>query len=316
MRFEPEILDSPSGARLAVRVRAPEGEPRGIVQIHHGLSEHAGRYEDFAEFLADRGFAVGAHDHRGHGRTDADDALPGVFAAKDGAGKVTTDALAVETLLRTRFADTPLIVFGHSMGGVIAMNHAMQRDDARQGGPLAGLAIWNSNLDLGPRAGLIRFVLGAEKLFRKKTAPSSWMDALTFSAWGKAVKGGSSRFDWLSRDADAVKAYVDDPLCGRAASISLWEDLLRLNEIGEDEHRLRNLRTDLPIHLATGGEDPATDKGKAVKTLASRLYNARFTDVTMRFDPSGRHETLNDLGKDKAMEDFADWAGRVFTQTG
>lgn len=310
MSFTDETLDSPSGAALRVRTAA-SGEVKGVVQIHHGLSEHGARYARFAEFLTSRGIAVIDHDHRGHGWTTAPDAPDGVFAAKRGAGKVIDDALAVEDHARKAWPDRPLIVFGHSMGGVVAMNHAMARK-----GELAGLAVWNANLALGSRAGLMRAVLGLEGLFKKKTDPATWLDALTFKAWGKQVKGGKTRYDWLSRIPEEVKAYVDDPKCGQPASFSLWSDLIELTEQGEDEHRLRTVRTDLPIHLAAGGDDPATDKGKAMKTLSARLYNARFTYVTMRFDPAGRHETLNDLGYEAAMADFADWAERVFAQAG
>lgn len=311
MSFTGETLTSPTGAALNLRLALPAGSVRGVIQIHHGLAEHCARYGRFAEFLSARGFAVGAHDHRGHGYTTAPDAPPGVFARADGFTRVVEDAMAVEDTLRARCPGAPLIVLGHSMGGVIAMNHATARK-----GELAGLAVWNANLALGSRAGLMRAVLGAEGLLKKKTEPALWLDAITFKAWGKQVKGGQSRYDWLSRIPEEVQAYVDDPKCGAPASLSLWHDLIALTEQGEDEHRLRAMRTDLPIHLAAGGDDPATDKGKAMKTLSARLYNARFTDVTMRFDPAGRHETLNDLGYDAAMGDFADWAERVFGQAG
>lgn len=311
MSFLSEPVASPTGARIALRVLAPDGPVAGVVHIHHGLSEHAGRYAAFAHRLAAQGIAVGAADHRGHGATEAPDASPGLFAAKGGADLVIADALAVEDVLRARFPGRPLIVFGHSMGGVIAMNHALARQ-----GALEGLAVWNANLALGGRGGLMRAVLALESLWRKPSQPSALLEALTFSAWGTAIKGGRTKFDWLSRDPEAVRAYIDDPLCGQPASISLWRDLVALTERGEDEHRLRAMRTDLPIHLAAGGQDPATDHGRAVKTLAARLYNARFSDVTMRFDPAARHETLNDLGKAEAMEDFAHWALRVFGQAG
>lgn len=311
MSFTEETLASPTGAELRVRTRAPSGGVKGVVQIHHGLSEHGARYERFADFLSARGIAVINHDHRGHGWTTAPDAPAGVFAAKNGAERVMQDALAVEDHARAAWPDRPLVVFGHSMGGVIAMNHAMTRK-----GAMAGVAIWNANLALGSRAGLMRFVLGLEGLFKKDTAPATLIDTLTFKAWGKQVKGGESRYDWLSRIPGEVQAYVDDPKCGQPASFSLWRDLIELTERGEDEHRLRTVRTDLPVHLAAGGDDPATDKGKAVKTLSARLYNARFTDVTMRVDPLGRHETLNDEGFETAMDDFARWAERVFAQTG
>ena len=306
MSFTGETLNSPTGARLRLRVSAPDGDVRGVIQIHHGLSEHSARYGRFADYLASRGFAAGAHDHRGHGETTAPDAKPGYFAPSKGWDTVVEDALAVEDALRTRFPGKPVIVFGHSMGGVVAMTHAMARS-----GEIDGLAVWNANMALGGRAGLMRAVLGIETLFKKADAPSTWMDALAFKAWGKQIKTARTAFDWLSRIPEEVDKYVNDPLCGQPATIQLWRDLIDGAERGADEHRLRAMRKDLPIHMAAGGDDPATDKGQAMKTLAARLYNARFTDATMRFDPKGRHETLNDIGYEQAMNDFADWAERA-----
>ena len=306
MSFTGETLNSPTGARLRLRVSAPDGDVRGVVQIHHGLSEHSARYGRFADYLASRGFAAGAHDHRGHGETTAPDAKPGYFAPSKGWDTVVEDALAVEDALGTRFPGKPVIVFGHSMGGVVAMTHAMARS-----GEIDGLAVWNANMALGGRAGLMRAVLGIETLFKRADAPSTWMDALAFKAWGKQVKTARTDFDWLSRLPEEVDQYVNDPLCGQPATIQLWRDLIDGAERGADEHRLRAMRKDLPIHMAAGGDDPATDKGQAMKTLAARLYNARFTDATMRFDPKGRHETLNDIGYEQAMNDFADWAERA-----
>ena len=311
MEFEAETLQSPTGAALSWRALTAEGEARGTVQILHGLSEHSARYERFARYLGGRGFNVVSHDHRGHGATRAEDAPAGVFAEKQGWRRVVEDALAVEDVARERFAGAPHIVFGHSMGGVIAMNHAMERR-----GELAGLAVWNANLALGGRASLMRLVLGVESMFRPATAPSRWMDALSFKAWGAAIKGARTDFDWLSRIPEEVDAYVADPLCGGPASISLWRDFIELAERGADENRLLAMRKALPVHLAAGGQDPATDKGAAMKTLAARLYNGRFTDATMRFDPLGRHETLNDEGYEAAMSDFGDWAEKAAAKAG
>lgn len=307
--FQPEFVESSTGARLALRVMEAQGPAKGIVMIHHGLAEHGGRYERFARYLASRGFHVSAHDHRGHGQTSAPDAPPRVYALKDGWKKVMSDARFVREHMQGRFPGLPVIVFGHSMGGVIAMNQAMDEHAS-----LAGVAVWNANLALGSLAGLMRAVLWLEGFVRKQTEPSLWINALTFEAWGKRIRKARTAYDWLSRIPDEVDAYIADPMCGWPASRVLWRDFVNGFERGEDGARLEAMARDLPFHLAGGGADPATNNGKAVKTLAARLYNNRFTRVTMRHDPKARHENLHDLGYEQAMSDFAAWAERIIAE--
>lgn len=309
--FAINFLMSPTGAHLAARIKEAAGEPRGIVMIHHGLAEHAGRYARFAQFLSGRGFHVCAHDHRGHGRTEAQDAPRGVFSL-DGRGwdRLMQDAVFLRGYMNERFGDLPTIVFGHSMGGVVAMNHAEEEHER-----LAGVAVWNSNLALGSLTGVMRAVLRLEGLFKKKTEVSTWLNALTFDQFGKQIKKRRTDKDWLSRIPEEVDAYIADPDAGWRPTISLWRDLITGFERAEDASRIERMRHDLPIHLAGGGADPATDNGKAVRKFAERLKAERFTDLTLRIDPKGRHETLNDLGNEAAMDDFADWADRVCEQS-
>src|SRR4051812_9190429 len=110
MQFEDRIsLASPTGATLCLRHRPADCEAKAIVQLCHGLSEHAGRYASFATFLAARGYHVYGHDHRGHGYSTAPDAQPGRFAWRQGPQRVIEDALAVQDFARQRHKGLPLI---------------------------------------------------------------------------------------------------------------------------------------------------------------------------------------------------------------
>lgn len=305
--FPITYLMSPTGAHLAARITEASASPRGIVMIHHGLAEHAGRYERFSRFLAARGFHVCAHDHRGHGRTEAPDAPRGVFSLEGrGWDKLMQDAFFLRGYMNERFGDLPTIVFGHSMGGVVAMNHAQEEHER-----LAGAAVWNSNLALGGLTGVMRAVLWLESRFKDQTEVSTWLNALTFDQFGKTVKKRRTDKDWLSRIPEEVDAYIADPDAGWRPTLSLWRALVTGFERAEDGARIEAMRHDLPIHLAGGGQDPATDNAKAVRKFAERLKADKFTDLTLRIDPKARHETLNDLGREAAMADFADWADRV-----
>ncbi|MEX3010134.1 alpha/beta fold hydrolase [Hoeflea sp. TYP-13] len=306
---EQTALDSPTGAALNLLHKTPKGMARAIVQINHGLAERASRYGPFADYLSEAGFAVFVHDHRGHGETKASDAPVGIFA-KAPAGqafeKVIADTLAVNTYARERYPDVPVITFGHSMGGLIAMNFALSHPDRQ-----SALAVWNANFNMGLEGRLAQGVLAGERMILGSDVPSRILPKLTFEAWGKSIKNADTGFDWLSHDRDQVAAYVADPLCGWDASVALWQDIFAMAFRGSSKTELVRLRKTTPIHLVGGGQDPATNKGRAVTWMASHMRACGFEDVTGRIYDDMRHETLNETalpGARCAMEDFAAWA--------
>ncbi|MDO9414595.1 alpha/beta hydrolase [Pararhizobium sp.] len=296
------VLTSATGAQLAW-YQTPAVEPaRGTLLISHGLAEHARRYADFAASMAAAGFHTYAHDHRGHGSTVATDAPIGRFAATDGVRKVLDDLLAIRNFAAGRHPGLPVILLGHSMGGLIALNYAETYPQT-----VDALAVWNSNFNggLAGRAG--QAVLAAEKMFKGSDVPSTILPKLTFEAWGKAIEGHRTLFDWLSHDTRQVDAYMADPLCGFNASVSMWLDVFSMIFSGGSADALKRLPRDLPIHLVGGGEDPSTEKGAALLWLAARMKVAGLAHVTSRIYDTMRHETLNEIGRESAIDDFTAW---------
>ncbi len=293
---------SPTGASLNLYTRLADGEPRAVVQINHGLAEHAARYGRFADFLAGRGFHAYAHDHRGHGFTTAPDAPPGRFGTPGGQDKVIADVAAVHSLIRAEQPGLPVIVFGHSMGGLIALNYLLQHPQG-----IHAAAIWNANFSAGLAGRTAQAMLAWEKFRIGSDVPSQLIPRLTFQAWGKKVPGYRTPFDWLSRDAEEVKKYIDDPLCGWDASVSLWQDLFGFVFFGANDRNFSALPRDLPINLVGGEKDPATSGGAAVKQLAERLKRSGFSNLNSTIYAETRHESLNEANRDMIMQDFAGW---------
>ena len=85
---------------------APDGDVRAVIQIFHGLGEHRDRYRRFADYATSLGYAVCAHDHRGHG---AGAEQHGHFADNDGWNLLTTDGLSVHEYLREEYPNHPLL---------------------------------------------------------------------------------------------------------------------------------------------------------------------------------------------------------------
>lgn len=301
-----EFLDSPTGARLAVRHLAATGEPRGIVMVNHGLAEHSARYAPFAQSLSRRGYHVFAHDHRGHGGTYATDAPLGRFSSSNGVSKVIADVMAVHAHATALYPGLPVILFGHSMGGIIAANVAESQPQA-----FSGLAVWNSNLNPGLLGRIGLALLKTERFFKGSDLPSAITPRLTFEAWGKSVPGARTPFDWLSRDATVVDAYIKDPLCGFDISISMWIDVLTMALAGGARRNLARLPKTLPVHLTGGAADPSTEGGKAMAWLDRELAAAGLVSRTLVIHEGMRHETLNEIGREQAISGFIDWCDRV-----
>lgn len=304
-----ESILSPTGSEIAFCRDGPRNlAPRGIVQINHGLAEHAARYGGFAGFLAERGFAVYAHDHRGHGRTVAPDASLGSFGA-DGGDAVIADVAAMHDHIARAHPGLPVIVFGHSMGAIIALNFVLRHPDR-----IAGAAIWNGNFSAGALGHAARALLAWERFRLGSDVPSRILPRLTFESWARRESDGRTPFDWLSRDRREVDAYVADPLCGWSPSVGMWRAVFELIARGADDRGFSRIRKDLPFNLVGGGRDPATDGGKAVEALGARLRAMGFSNLVSTIYPGNRHESLNELNRDLIMEAFADWAGRVVAQ--
>lgn len=305
MSYDVARLDTPSGATINLYV-ALSADPRGVLQVNHGISEHAGRYERFAMFMARQGFHVYVHDHRGHGLTRAPDAAPGHFAARNGAEVVLSDVAAIHALITSNHPGLPVIVFGHSMGGLIALNHAL-----RNSVELAGVAIWNSNFAGGLAGRAARAALAWEKFRLGSDVPSRILPRMTFQAWARQLADPQTPFDWLSRDPDEVAAYVADPDCGRDPTVGTWQAVFDFIFFGADDRNFASMRKDMPVYLVGGEHDPATEGGRAVTALATRMEWMGFSNLVSRIYPDTRHESLNELNRDVIMRDFAGWARQI-----
>ena len=297
-----------TGAKLNLYVSRAKGTLRGVIQVNHGLAEHAARYGRFAEVMSAKGFHVYAHDHRGHGGTTAPDAPRGIFGSPDGAAKVIADVATIHDLIAKEHRGLPVIVFGHSMGGLIAMNFVL-----RQSERVAAAAILNANFSTGVAGRAARAILAWERFRLGSDMPSRLLPKLTFQAWAKQIPDRRTQFDWLSRDPAEVDKYVADPLCGWDASVSVWQDVFRFVFFGADDRNFEPVRKDLPFHLVGGEKDPATDGGKAVLHLAERMKRIGFSNLTTKIYAETRHESLNELNRNLITEDFAAWAGQAIS---
>ncbi len=302
MQSSTSTVTAHDGTPLFVYRWLPEGRPTAVVQIAHGMAEHAGRYARLAESLTGAGYAVYAHDHRGHGQTATDPKDVGYFADGDGWGTAIADMLAITRHAKGENPDLPVVLLGHSMGSLLGRSYAM--DHGRE---IDALVLSGTGGDQGLLGQVGQRVAALEGRLRGRRHTSSLMNTLTFGAFNKEFKPARTDFDWLSRDDAEVDKYLADPACGKVFTSGFFTDLLTgVNAIAKDSN-VRRIPVDLPIYLLSGDRDPVGDNGKGVTGVRDQLLQAGVTDVTMRLYPQARHELFNETNRDEVVADLLDW---------
>lgn len=278
-----------------------EVEPRGVVQIAHGMAETAARYEHFAQFLTDEGYQVYANDHRGHGRTAGDVETLGAIG-EDGYNKMILNLHQVNELIHRDNPNLPVFLLGHSMGSFL-----VQKYMALFGHTVNGVILSGTN---GKQSPLIHFAITiALREIRKRgeTAKSPTLNQLLFRNYNKNLTPKRTDFDWLTRDTGEVDRYIADPYCGNILTTGFYYHFLRgLTEL-QTPAVLQAIPRDLPIFLISGTEDPVGNYGKGVLQLVRKYKSLQLSDVSYELYPGARHELLNETNRKDVMRDVLNW---------
>jgi alpha-beta hydrolase superfamily lysophospholipase len=280
-------LPTPEGTDLFVYCWAGEGAPRAIVQIAHGMGEHAARYRRFAEALAEAGYAVYADDHRGHGRTAGDPSRYGDFGP-GGWGAVVDDLGRLGAKAREEHPGVPLVVLGHSMGSFALQQYLLDHSADLDGAVLSGTTA-------------VDVIAGAMD-------PSQPADLTAFNA---PFAPARTDYDWLSRDPDEVDKYIADEACGFGVDVPGMQSMLGGAAALADPERLAGIRSDLPIYVFSGDADPLAGDGALVQMVVDRYRAAGVADVTLDLYPGARHETLNETNRDEVTANVLAWLDRA-----
>ena len=142
MAFEKETFfyqSSDGKTPIAAYIYTPRvGSIRAIIQISHGMSEYLERYEGFIEFMCERGYLVCGNDHLGHGATAKTRDDLGFIAEKDGHQYLMEDLYLLTQIVKLKYPNTPYILFGHSMGSLVAKLYSTKYGEALNGLVLSG----------------------------------------------------------------------------------------------------------------------------------------------------------------------------------
>ena len=258
----------------------PVANPKAIVQIAHGLGEHARRYDHMAATLNRAGFSVYADDHRGHGQTGlgqiATNQTKKLGSLGAGGMEATYNQVAeFSKLIKAENPGKPLILLGHSWGSFIAQKIINKNSDLYDAVVLSGSAL---------------------------TMPGYLATGDFNKVWKKLP--GSTGYEWLSRDVEVQKKFVADPLTFLAAAMQVFGIANSLKLFGKPS---KDVRSDLPILVQVGEADPIGGEYSNKALVEAYRKNSGTKDIELFVYHDARHEIYNELNRDEIIADLIEW---------
>lgn len=271
VRVEEDAFVGARGLRIHVRTWLPPGSPTGVVVIAHGFAEHTGRYAAVAERLVADGLAVRAADHRGHGLSE------GKRTSVVRFGDYVDDLAMVVAQARARWPAQRVVLLGHSMGGLVALDFAVRPGDALSGLVLSAPAAC-------PRE-ISRLTLVVGRVL-SRLAPNTGVLRVPLNR--------------ISRDPAVVEAYNNDPLVFRTP-IRARLGAEMLDAMDRVEAGLPLLR--VPLLVMQGTADGIVDPG-----CGPHVYDrAGSRDKTLKMYDGLWHEIFNEPERDHVLSDLTAW---------
>ncbi len=288
---------SHDGKQVALYIWDDVKLPKAVVKIAHGMAEHSARYHDFAQYLNSRGIIVVMNDHRGHGLTAEKDSLG--YEEGDMWTNNVNDQLALIDYCKEKY-NLPIVMMGHSYGSFITQAVMEQAPD------VAGFVLCGSNFMKDISFTLCKLI--ARSMCRNKGGryPAKLLVDLSFKMYEKKFPGTSA---WLNRDADEVKKYNEDPMCGYTCSANFYRTFMEgISHLYKKENFTR-IDVDKQLLIIAGSQDPVGNYGKGVDKLEKfYLKKVGMTNVTKRLYEDARHEILNEpLCKQQVYDDIVQW---------
>lgn len=271
-----EFVDA-HGISIVYDVYTAEGEPRGVVQLLHGVGEHAGRYGAVIADLTAAGFHVYADDHRGHGRTGIRQHGGPEKLGRLGRGGLRAAVAAcwqLTGIIRTQHPELPLVLLGHSWGSFLSQMLVNQHPEAYDAVVLTGSAL---------------------------RTPGDLNAAPLNARWAGPDAHG---LEWLSRDPAVWDAFRDDPLTTETPLLKLFGPIEALRLYGRPA---RDLGRDIPVLLMVGGDDPVGGPRSVHKLADAYRTRSGLTDVTTLVYPDARHEVFHELQANTVRADLLAW---------
>lgn len=293
-----ETFTSFDGKELACFLWDDVKEPKGVIQIIHGMTSHMNRYKALGETLNAYGYIAYGDDHRPHGETAGLENLG--KASKNSFFESVQDEIEITKMLKERFR-LPVQLFAHSYGSFLAQSYITKNAELLDGVILSGSAyMGGARLELG-------IVLTAlQRLKYKMDEPNPVFFNISFNANNKPFESENLPNAWLNRDKDQVALYNNDPYCNFLMTHGFYYSMMRGLHSAYTKKALNNILKELPIYIISGSRDPLGGMGRKVEKLY-QIYSDLGLNVKMKLYQDLRHELTSDFDKDTIIREMIEF---------
>ena len=281
----------------------PEGKVRAVLQICHGMVEYIKRYDEFAQFLCEKGFYVVGNDHLGHGKSVQSKSEYGFFEKKYGNACVLGDIHTLRQRTVKKYPETPYFMLGHSMGSSLLRQYIQMYGNGLSGVVLMGVVTDHRRSSL----------LFVKQLCRLMAAVRGWhyrsrmVDELVTGSFNKKFKPSVTRADWITSDKEHLDAYVTDPLCSFMFTVNAYYSMMAGMLGMQKKENISMIPKSLPVLFVSGAEDPVGNFGKGVRKVCEIYKSAGLRDVSLKLYEGDRHEILNETNREQVYQELYEW---------
>ncbi len=253
--------------------------PQYVVQILHGMQDHKGRYRRLQKNLALKNIASIIHDHNGHGVSS--DNLGTITKSFD---EMVDEAYQYTCILKERYPHAKIILFGHSMGSIMARCYLQRYSHELDGIILSGSPFFDNNSKFGI------MLLNTLRVFNMDDKKLNWISKLLFKNADRKYKD----LAWLSKNPMNVSEYKKDKYCGMTLNVNGYLTILKGLVQMHDISCYANVNTKLPILFLSGQDDPMIGGIKGLNDSINTLKKAGYSNIESIEYPTLRHEILNE----------------------
>lgn len=293
MKIE-NIISEKDGLRLEVAILEPKVQPKGIIQISHGMSEHKERYYDFMNYLCENGYVCIIHDHRGHGASIKDKSDLGYFYTED-INYIIDDLYKVTKYIKNKYPDLTVNLFAHSMGTLVARGYFKKYDEKINKLILSGPPTKNS------MAFLALIIAKILNIFYKKETPNKLLNKMTFGNYNKNI---NEKNGWICLNENTIQQYNKDELCGYIFTTNGFINLYKLmiNSFKKSNWNMKN--KNLPIYIIAGINDKVIQSEEKFNNLIKFIKDRGYKNVQSKLYKNMRHEILNEKNNEIVYKDI------------